>query len=98
MQRAQMRKGGSMTDRQHTASALDARQDAAGTPSGLREVLLSPGACTGCGACLELAPDIVGWREGEERPFLISDVAPDGVLTELMAFCPEGCFERDDES
>ncbi|WMW65805.1 hypothetical protein [Nitratidesulfovibrio liaohensis] len=42
---------------------------------------------------MELAPDIVGWREGDERPFLVSDMAPDGVLTELMAFCPEGCFE-----
>lgn len=68
-------------------------RDPATPPCGLREVLLSPGACSGCGACTELAPDIVGWREGDERPFLRGDVAPDGVLTELMAFCPEGCFE-----
>ncbi len=85
-------------NRQHTAQALKVQQATAAPLNGLREVLLSPGACTGCGACLELAPDIVGWREGDERPFLISDVAPDGVLTELMAFCPEGCFEGDDES
>lgn len=92
-----------MTDRQDHAREtramhVAATADPAATPSGLREVLLSPGDCSGCGACMELAPNIVGWREGDERPFLVSDVAPDGVLTELMAFCPEGCFEGGDES
>ncbi|MEG6505096.1 hypothetical protein [Nitratidesulfovibrio sp. 1201_IL3209] len=87
-----------MTNRQDPVRGMDAQQDATATPRGFREVLLSPGDCSGCGACTELAPDIVGWREGDERPFLVSDVAPDGVLTELMAFCPEGCFEDGDAS
>ena len=82
-----------MTNRQVSAAATHAQQETASATRGFREVLLSPGDCSGCGACMELAPDIVGWREGDERPFLVSDMAPDGVLTELMAFCPEGCFE-----
>ncbi|MBG3876090.1 hypothetical protein FVW20_03370 [Desulfovibrio oxamicus] len=82
-----------MANRQVSAAATHTQQDTASAPHGFSEVLLSPGDCSGCGACMELAPDIVGWREGDERPFLISDMAPDGVLTELMAFCPEGCFE-----
>ncbi len=80
------------------AARAAAAADTAAPASGFKEVLLSPGDCSGCGACTELAPDIVGWREGDERPSLVSDVAPDGVLTELMAFCPEGCFEGGDES
>lgn len=82
-----------MGNRHDSAAARHAQQETATAPRGFREVLLSPGDCSGCGACMELAPDIVGWREGDERPFLVSDMAPDGVLTELMAFCPEGCFE-----
>ncbi|WP_035064209.1 hypothetical protein [Nitratidesulfovibrio termitidis] len=85
-----------MTNRQDSTAASQVQQDTPTTPRGFREVLLSPGDCSGCGACTELAPDIVGWREGDERPFLVSDMAPDGVLTELMAFCPEGCFEDGD--
>lgn len=86
-----------MTNQHDTTQGSGAAGTAA-PASGFKEVLLSPGDCSGCGACTELAPDIVGWREGDERPFLVSDVAPDGVLTELMAFCPEGCFEGGDES
>lgn len=85
-----------MTNHQDSAAATHAQQDTANAPRGLREVLLLPGDCSGCGACMELAPDIIGWREGDERPFLVSDMAPDGVLTKLMAFCPEGCFEDGD--
>lgn len=49
--------------------------------------------CTGCGACAELQPDYIGWDEGESRPLLLTDVAPDAVVYELQAFCPEDCFD-----
>lgn len=67
-------------------------------PLAVRDVPFAPGGCTGCGACVELAPDIVGWREEDESPYLLNDVAPDDVLNELMAFCPEGCFGETPES
>lgn len=61
-----------------------------------RHVVFHPGPCTGCGACSELAPDYVAWREGDDRPYLLSDATPDTVLNDLVAFCPEGCFEDEE--
>ncbi len=61
-----------------------------------RDISLISAGCNGCRACVEIAPDYVAWMEGDERPMLLSDVAPDDVAHELMAFCPEGCFEYDE--
>ena len=58
-----------------------------------RDFAIAAGSCNGCGGCAEIQPEYVGWQEGEERPFLLSDVAPDAVISELAAFCPEDCFD-----
>ncbi|ABB38484.1 hypothetical protein Dde_1687 [Oleidesulfovibrio alaskensis G20] len=61
-----------------------------------KDFSLITAGCSGCRACVELAPDHVAWVEGDERPMLLSDVAPDAVVAELIAFCPEDCFEYDE--
>ena len=60
-----------------------------------KDFYISIGECSGCGGCAELQPDYVGWKEGERRPFLLSEVAPEDVIQELQAFCPEDCIECD---
>lgn len=61
----------------------------------LKRFYIVMGDCTGCGGCAELQPEYIGWEEGESRPLLLSDVAPEDVINELQAFCPEDCFECD---
>ncbi len=60
-----------------------------------KHLAITMGACTGCGGCAELQPEYIGWSEGDERPFLLTDLAPDDVIHELQAFCPEDCFDWD---
>lgn len=61
-----------------------------------RQVVLNLPLCSGCGACHELAPEIFGWDEAEERPVLLQDEAPVEVLRKIMSYCPEDAIEAED--
>ncbi len=60
------------------------------------EFVLVSSCCTGCGGCVDMQPDYVGWGEDMDTPVVLTDTAPREVVAELQALCPEGCFSFDE--
>ncbi|WP_147821126.1 ferredoxin [Salidesulfovibrio onnuriiensis] len=63
----------------------------------LREVSLEPMACNGCRGCIELNPDIFGWDDLSDRPFLITDKADEEDIRDAMTCCPGDCISLQSE-
>lgn len=53
--------------------------------------------CHGCGACAEVAPELFGMDHAVEQPFLKADEAPEGVVRQAIAYCPNDCISTDVE-
>jgi len=57
------------------------------------------GACTKCGGCLEVAPEIFRFREGAGFVEVADlDYYDADLVEEAMKFCPEDCISWDDDN
>lgn len=63
----------------------------------LRPINLDLGRCHGCMGCVEMCPNVVGWDEENERPFLKRHEASEDEFQEALACCPKDCFEFADD-
>ena len=49
--------------------------------------------CTGCGPCVDICPEVFGFKEGEEKAYVIRPEAVDlGCVREIMVLCPPKCI------
>jgi ferredoxin len=58
----------------------------------LFEVGLDLERCTGCQACVELCPEVFGWDETTELPFLKTSQSTEAEVLKAAAFCPKDCI------
>ncbi len=61
----------------------------------LRGVSVNFACCHGCGACAETAPDIFEMDPDTDLPIILREEAPEEVLEQAMAYCPNDCIEMD---
>lgn len=64
------------------------------TPS--RNVYLDLVPCHGCGACAEIAPELFGYDQDVDRPFLKVPEGPEEQVRRSMAYCPNDCISTDE--
>jgi ferredoxin len=58
-----------------------------------KEVVIDTFACTGCGGCVELCPEVFGFREEDGRAHVIRPEAIDSdCVKEVMVLCPTKCI------
>lgn len=57
------------------------------------ETTLNLERCTGCQACVELCPEVFGWDETLELPFLKAGRGTDEDLRKAAAYCPKDCIQ-----
>lgn len=67
------------------------------TESKKHDIGLDLGACNGCYGCVDLNPEIFGWDDDSERPFLIRQEATRDEVAEAIACCPGDCIFLEDE-
>jgi ferredoxin len=53
--------------------------------------------CTGCGACSEVCPEVFGFDEQTELPFLKADPPIEACVWKAVAYCPEDCIEVEEK-
>lgn len=58
-----------------------------------RPLTLDLSRCHGCMGCVEMCPEVVGWDEANQRPFLKRLEVSEEEIREAMANCPKDCFE-----
>lgn len=49
--------------------------------------------CTSCQACVELCPEVFGWDEAAELPYLKTSQGTEEDLRKAAAYCPKDCIE-----
>jgi ferredoxin len=58
-----------------------------------QEVVIDTFECTGCGGCVDLCPEVFGFREQDEKAYVIR---PDAVtldcVKEIIVLCPPKCI------
>jgi ferredoxin len=57
-----------------------------------KEIGLDLSACNGCTGCIDLNPDIFGWDDNTERPFLIKSEATEEEIADAIMCCPGECI------
>lgn len=62
-----------------------------------RPLSLDLGPCHGCMGCVEMCPEIVGWDDETERPYLKRQEATEEEIRDAMSCCPKDCFEFTEE-
>lgn len=55
-------------------------------------VTLDVDCCIGCMACNEIAPDIFGFNDDEEKAFLVKEKGDADLIQEAADTCPEECI------
>lgn len=63
-----------------------------------KTIHLEPSSCNGCEGCIELNPEIFGWDDATDRPFLITNEASEEEIRDVMACCPGSCITLQPES
>jgi len=61
-----------------------------------RPYSVNPVCCNGCGACVEMEPELFAWDESGEKPATRLDAGPEDAIRRAMAYCPHDCIEMDE--
>lgn len=61
----------------------------------LHEVLLDLSRCNACSGCAGVCPEIFGWDEDMERPYLKRHFATHDEVREAIALCPKRCISAE---
>jgi hypothetical protein len=62
-----------------------------------RHVTLNLEHCHGCMGCVEMCPEVVGWNDANDRPYLKRLDVTEEEIQEAMACCPKDCFEFEED-
>lgn len=63
----------------------------------LRSYSVNPVCCNGCGACVEMEPELFAWDESGEKPVMLREAGPEAAVRRAMAYCPHDCIEIEEE-
>lgn len=59
----------------------------------MKEVEIDQDECIGCGACVELCPDIFAFNEKENKAYVTTpDSGDEQCIEEAVASCPTSCI------
>ncbi|MGE4560514.1 MAG: ferredoxin [Desulfobulbus sp.] len=59
----------------------------------MQEVQIDRNECIGCGACVELCPDIFAFNDEENKAYVtIPEGGDEDCINEAIASCPTGCI------
>lgn len=61
------------------------------------EILLDLGPCHGCSGCHEMCPEIFGWDDDNDRPYLKRPDATEEEIREALSLCPKECIQLADD-
>ncbi len=62
-----------------------------------RRIRLNLGECKRCEACSDMAGKFVQWDTDNDMPVLVEADVPEELARELVMYCPDDCFEFEDE-
>ena len=57
------------------------------------EVALNRPCCSGCLACVEMAPDIFAYDEGAHVAMVLKNPCEEDLARKAAAYCPDNCIE-----
>ena len=57
------------------------------------EVALNRPCCSGCLACVEMAPDIFAYDEGAHVAMVLKTPCEEDLARKAAAYCPDDCIE-----
>lgn len=57
------------------------------------EVALNRPCCSGCLACVEMAPDIFAYDEGSHVAMVLKNPCEEDLARKAAAYCPDDCIE-----
>jgi len=61
----------------------------------MKEVVINEDECLGCGACVELCPEIFAFNDDENKAYVIEAESEDqDCIDEAMASCPASCISQ----
>lgn len=64
----------------------------------MKQVKIEQDECIGCGACVELCPDIFAFDDDQNKAYV---TAPEGgnqeCINEAIASCPVSCISNEEE-
>jgi len=65
---------------------------------GRRRLVVDIGACSRCGGCVEVVPEVFRLRDDTGLIEIIDDaVLDEGAVAEAMKYCPEDCIYWEEE-
>jgi len=56
------------------------------------EISLDLSECNCCMGCIDLNPEIFGWDDNTDRPFLIAGKATEKEIRDALSCCPGDCI------
>lgn len=59
----------------------------------LVEVAVNRPCCSGCMACVELAPEIFGYDEAAHVAVVLTNPCEEAAARKAAAYCPDDCIE-----
>jgi len=63
----------------------------------MKQVVIDQEECIGCGACVELCPDIFALDEDENKAYVTTPEGGDeACIDEAIASCPTSCITNDE--
>ena len=57
-----------------------------------REVAIAIGDCNACTGCVDLNPEIFGWDDNMDCPYLLKDMATEDEVQDVINCCPNDCI------
>lgn len=57
------------------------------------EVAINGPCCSGCLACVELAPEIFAFDDAAGVAVILKTPGPEDVISKAAAYCPDDCID-----
>ena len=63
----------------------------------MKQVIIDQDECIGCGACVELCPDIFAFDDNENKAYVtIPEGGSEECIDEAIASCPVSCISNEE--
>jgi ferredoxin len=63
----------------------------------MKQVIIDQDECIGCGACVELCPDIFAFDDAENKAYVTTpEGGNEGCIDEAIASCPVSCITNEE--
>lgn len=56
------------------------------------DILFELSECNNCMGCIDLNPEIFGWDENTDRPYLKKNKATEDEIRDALSCCPGDCI------